>query len=904
MSPERCPELFELEELVRGRLDDESASKHSSHAHECESCSMKLAQVRENLALEAQLGRVLAGTDAARPAFPAVEGFRIARELGRGGMGVVYEAEQLSPPRRVALKVVRGSQYVDATTLKLFQREIRVLARLEHPNVAALYDAGCTSAGEHWFAMELVRGEPLSRAVRGRGRAQRLARFLDLCAAIECAHQRGVIHRDLKPSNVMVDAEGRLKVLDFGLAKITDQDVAQSSLVTEVGAIRGTLAYMSPEQARGDPAAIGLRSDVYSLGVILYELLTDRLPIDVSGVHLAEAARRIAETAPARPSALDASLRGDLETIVLAALEKEPARRYASAAALAEDVRRFLAREPILARAPSGAYQLSRLVARHKLASALVGTLFVVAVGTAVWTSLLYARESDLRADAEAKTREADRARAAETQAKLAAQTAETRAQDEARRAEKEAERARKEAKTALRVRDFLLQLFEAADPEQLDQGKVTAREMLDRSAKTITELDAEPEVGSAVASVLGSAYLHLGLYREARPLLEHAVELRRALPDADPAPLAESLSQLGVLFAAAGDFAKASAAHAESMAIYERIEPDGGLGRASATMMRAQLEKLSGNIGEAERLTREAIAMRERFGDTTSEAMFGAKSTLAMVLHQQRRDDEAEALTSELVEDRRAKEGRSLRLAIAISNLGLAKLARGNGAEGEPLVREAYEMHLAILGPDNPSLAGAHSNLAWACDVAGKLDESLEHYEKAIAICEQHRDTQLALLGIAYKNLAKVRLKRKELAEARDACKKAIEIRESITPLDAPAAADCYDNMGQIEHALGDEAAAVEWMGKALDVYEREFGDDNLRTAMVRLNLGVLLSFQKEYARAEEAMLAAFAVIERRKDANPPAYRGSANWLGSLYEALGRTDEAAKYRALGRTKP
>ncbi|MBI5363171.1 MAG: serine/threonine protein kinase [Planctomycetes bacterium] len=902
MSTSPCPELFELEELARGTLDRESATRHSSHAYECESCSLKLAQVRENLELESRLGRVLPG--AARGPLPAIDGFRLLAELGRGGMGVVYEAEQLAPPRRVALKVVRGSQYVDATTLKLFQREIRVLARLEHRGIAALYDAGCTEGGEHWFAMELVRGEPLSRAAAKLDRPATLALFLELCSAIDCAHQRGVVHRDLKPSNVLVDAAGSVKVLDFGLAKITDADVSQSSLVTEVGAIRGTLAYMSPEQARGDPAAIDLKSDVYSLGAILYELLTGRLATDVSGVHLAEAARRICEEAPERPSSIDATLRGDLETIALRALEKEPARRYASAAALAEDVRRHLAHEPILARAPSGLYQLSKLVARHRAASALLGAIFLLAVGTAVWTAILYSRESDLRADAERKTIAANTSRAAETQAKEAALASEKHADEQAQVARNEAERARKETKTHQRVRDFLLDLYEAADPERKDQGSVTAREMLDRSAKSIDALADEPEVCADLALALSEAYSHMGLLAQAVPLVRRSLALRQSVPGIDPLLIAEAHNRLGTYFLSMQDLKSAAASSDAAMAIYRKVEPEGGLQHAGGLALLAQLKRYQGEIVESERLARETIAMRERFGDAKSESYIGAKATLSMILHQERRDVEAEELAEHVVALRREKNGRSLRLAVALSNLGLTKLARGDAKGGEPLVREAFVLKREMLGDDNPAMAGAHSNLAWACQVAGKDDESLEHYQTAIAYCERFPESNRGLLAIAYKNLGKLHLKCRRLDEAYAVLKKALELREALAPNDGPGLADVWDNLGQVEFMRSKWSAAEDWTEQALRVYEREFGADNLRTAMVRENLGVIQYHDDRLQEGEATLLEAFHVLESFRASNPSPYRNAATWLARLYEKLENAPEAERFHKLADSVP
>ncbi|MFH1419053.1 MAG: serine/threonine-protein kinase, partial [Planctomycetota bacterium] len=352
--------------------------------------------------LDVMGARVQAGTELG--AGVRIGHYEIIREIGRGGMGVVYEAQQEQPRRRVAIKVIKALGAPDAFHVKLFQREVEALARLKHPGIAAIYDAGHTEDDRHFFAMELIRGATLleyanARAFGGSrrvlGTRERLDLFCKTCDAINYAHQHGVTHRDLKPSNILVSDEstsggvgrsGRfggssasagfssvgaeVKVLDFGLARITDSDVSQTTLLTETGRVAGTLAYMSPEQARGDADAIDLRSDVYSLGVILYELLTDQLPYEIGRTAPHLALRTICEDAPRRPSTVNHTLRGDLEIIALKALEKAPDRRYASAAALAEDIRRQVMGEPILARPPSAAYQISRLVARHKIPAA------------------------------------------------------------------------------------------------------------------------------------------------------------------------------------------------------------------------------------------------------------------------------------------------------------------------------------------------------------------------------------------------------------------------------------------------------------------------------------------------------------------------------------------------------
>jgi tetratricopeptide (TPR) repeat protein len=322
----------------------------------------------------------------AAPAPPRIGRYCIVRLLGEGGMGTVYEAEQDNPRRAVALKVIRPG-LVSPELLRRFAREAQILGRLHHPGIAQVYDAGVAVGGQPYFAMELIAGVPLDRyanehALDAPGRLELLAR---VCDAVQHAHESGVIHRDLKPSNILVEASGQPRVLDFGVARAADAGLTAGGGRTEAGQLIGTLSYMSPEQACGDPSALGPLSDVYALGVILYELLAHRLPYSLDGLPLHEAARVICEQEAARLGLLDGRLRGDVETIAAKALEKEPPRRYGSAAELAADIRRHLCHEPIRARPPSALYQLGKFVRRHKaLVITTVAFLAVLLVGGAM----------------------------------------------------------------------------------------------------------------------------------------------------------------------------------------------------------------------------------------------------------------------------------------------------------------------------------------------------------------------------------------------------------------------------------------------------------------------------------------------------------------------------------------
>ena len=350
--------------------------------------------------------------------------YRILRLIGEGGMGAVYEAEQDHPRRTVALKIIKSGM-ASPELLRRFEQESQALGRLQHPGIAQIYEAGTVDTGfgpQPYFAMEFIRGQsPREYAEANHLNARdRLQMMVKICDAVHHAHQRGLIHRDLKPGNILVDETGQPKILDFGVARVTDSD-SRATQQTDMGQLIGTLAYMSPEQALADPLDIDTRSDVYSLGVILYELLSGRLPYTISKkVH--EAIQAIREEDPARLSTSNRTFRGDIETIVAKALEKERERRYASAAEMAADIQRYLNDEPIIARRPSASYQLQKFARRNKAFVTGVAAVFVVlVVGLAAfaWQAAVAGKERDRALKAEGRAndneQEATQALARET---------------------------------------------------------------------------------------------------------------------------------------------------------------------------------------------------------------------------------------------------------------------------------------------------------------------------------------------------------------------------------------------------------------------------------------------------------------------------------------------------------
>ncbi|MGA8578456.1 MAG: serine/threonine-protein kinase, partial [Bryobacteraceae bacterium] len=471
-------------------------------------------------------GKAAAGAAPAQLPALTVGQYRVLRLIGQGGMGAVYEAEQQHPQRMVALKVIKAGM-VTRATLRRFEQEAEALGRLQHPGIAQIYEAGTapTETGpQPFFAMELVHGRPLTgfaeeRGLNTRGRLELVAK---ICDAVHHAHQRGIVHRDLKPANILVDASGQPKVLDFGVARVTDSD-AQATLQTDVGQVVGTLAYMSPEQVLADPLEIDTRSDVYALGVILYELLTGRLPHRMERMRIHEALQAIREEEPATLGSVDRKYRGDIETIVAKALEKDKARRYASAADLAADIRRHLTDEPIVARPATTTYQIRKFARRHRALVSGVAAVFLALVGGVV-----------------ASTWQAIRAVRAEQTARL-------------------------ERDRATAVNDFLeTDLLAQADTNTQTGGDkpdpdIKVRVLLDRAAAQVAgRFAGQPRVEASIEETIGKAYRGLGLYSESEPHLQRALDsYRRSVGPEQPETLAAA-ETLGELERTMGRYAQA----------------------------------------------------------------------------------------------------------------------------------------------------------------------------------------------------------------------------------------------------------------------------------------------------------------------------------------------------------
>ena len=790
----------------------------------------------------------------------AIGRYRVIRVLGEGGMGVVYEAEQDEPRRVVALKVIKlGLATPDR--LRRFRQESQALARLQHPGIAQIYESNTADTGfglQPYFAMEFIRGLPLRQYAGAHqlGTRQKLALMVRVCDAVHHAHQRGLIHRDLKPGNILVDESGQPKILDFGVARVIHadgQDDEPMTLQTGFGQLMGTISYMSPEQVSGDPFEVDIRSDVYALGVILYELLCRRLPYDVKHRQLAEAAHTIRDVEPAPLGSMDRKYRGDIETLVRKALEKDKARRYASAADLGLDIQRYLSDEPITARPPSGGYQLRKFARRHRgLMAGAMAVVVVLLVGIAV------------------STRMALRARQAEAEARA--------------------------------VNDFLQNdvLAQASASAQAHPGTqpdtdLKVRSALDRAAAGIAQKFAkQPLVEASIRQTIGNTYLELGIYPEAEKQIERAIELRRRLlGEGHPDTLA-SMRSLAVVYQHHGKEAQAESLLKQVLDTQRRSLGEGHLDTLESVRALGLLYYERQKFAQAEPLLTKALDGQRRVLGERHPSTALTMNNLADLYKDEGKIAPAESLQTGALEIQRTVLGEEHPNTLYTMS-GLASLykAQGKYAQAEPLYTKALEVQRRVLGEEHRETLVTMTDLADLYRLEARYAEAESLETKALAIRQRVLGEDATETTASMNNLAVVYQSQGKYAQAEPIFLNLLAIRQRVFGEDSPAVALSMNNLAVLYGLEGRWSQAEPFLSNALAIRRRILGEEHPLTLITVANLGYVYQKQGKYAQAEPLSTKAVEGMRRAQGAEHNDTLICMNMLGLLYRAEGKYAEA-----------
>jgi serine/threonine-protein kinase len=793
----------------------------------------------------------------------AVGPWRIVREVGRGGMGAVYLAERADGAfeQRVALKLIKRGLDTDEI-LARFRQERQILARLEHPGIARLVDGGAAADGRPYLAMEFVEGEPLTAYCRrqGLGLEGVLRLFTQACVAVEYAHRNLVVHRDLKPGNILVTAEGVLKLLDFGIAKLLSAPGAAGETLT-LGP-RMTPHYAAPEQVRGDPPTTA--TDVYALGVILYELLAGVKPYRWPTATVTELERAILEEDPEPPTAAlrrgaeapapawRDGLPGDLDAIVLQALRKEPARRYPSAEALREDLERFLADLPVRAATPTLGYRARKLLRRRRgavAAGALVAVSLAAGLAATAWQARVAARERD---------------------------------------------HALQEARKATEIKDFTLGLFRLSDPGESRGAEITARDLLARGVERVDrELAGEPAVRAEMLQVLASIHHALGEYGRAESLSVRAVEVARPLGPSHP-QLAASLHWLGIVRRERARFVEARQALIEALDIRRTLGGERQRSYSETLGELAMTYRREGRLDSAEALLRKVVEIDEEVLGSDHEEYATDLDLLGVVLAEQDRSEEAWSLFRTALDVRERRLGHvHPHVASSLANVATASRALGRYAESDSLYREALRVRIQTMGPDHVETARTYANYAELKRDLGDHAASFELFEKALEIERRVLGPDHPDVSRDANNLAIVYYQRAQYPQALERFREALASRHKTLPPDDRGSLTMEHNIGCVLRNMGRYAEAERALRAARERRRRALGAQHLDIANSDHHLGILLHWTGRHGEAEPLLRAALALRTSLAGDSHQVTAQTAEALATLLRDRGRARES-----------
>jgi serine/threonine protein kinase/Tfp pilus assembly protein PilF len=785
--------------------------------------------------------------------------YKLLQRIGEGGCGVVFMAEQEEPVRRrVALKVIKPGMDTESVIAR-FEAERQALALMDHPSIAKVFDAGATDSGRPYFVMELVRGVKITDYCDEHSLTteERLKLFMQVCAAIQHAHQKGIIHRDIKPSNILVtttsDGAALPVVIDFGIAKpTTNQRLTDKTLFTAFEMFIGTPAYISPEQAALTNADVDTRTDIYSLGVLLYELLTGLKPFDTTELlkeGIDEIRRVIREQEPVRPSTrlsklnsadlttaaqrrrseppkLIRAISGDMDWIVMKAMEKDRARRYETANGLALDVKRFLDHEAVAARPPSRVYKFRKLVRRNKLLFIGLGVIATLLIVSLIVVSAALAKERQTRREAEGDKRTANA-----------------------------------EAIKSKQVTQFLEDMLGGVEPD-FAFGRDTAilREILAQAATRVgKELTNQPAVQAELRSVIGTLYQRIGEFHRAEEMQRAALAIRRKHFGSESPEAATSLNDLGLALLARGKLSEAAEVHREALEIRRRLfgneNTDVAVSQNNLVHVLTQTDRLS----EAEALAREALATRQKLLGNENLEVAGSLRNLVIILGE-----------------------------------------RGKWAESEATAREVLSIRRRLLGPEHTSVAWALNDLAWAAGGNDKQQEAealeLEALEmRRKLLSPEHPDVAYSLYVVGDRMR-----QRGNLTNAYPLLSEALSIQRRVHGEDSPAPLYTLRSLALLYQAENKWSEAETMFREALAAWRKRAGNDHPQTLYALRNLAESLEGQGKWADAETVHREALAQWRQLRGDDDPQTLYSMHKLGAGLEAAGKLPEAeAVFREL-----
>jgi serine/threonine-protein kinase len=772
------------------------------------------------------------------PRFRQAGPYRLVRMIGEGGMGVVYLAERDDLGNEVAIKILRDAWFSPARRER-FLTEQRTLAQLNHPSIARLYDANTLPDGTPWFAMEYVEGVPLteyceqpSLPITGR-----LKIFREVCEAVQHAHLHAVIHRDLKPSNVLVRADGTVRLLDFGIAKQLDRFDAPADQ-TRTGLRLMTPAYAAPEQIRGEP--VGIYTDVYSLGVVLYELLAGKLPF--------VSEKTILEKEPEKPSAI-----ADLNVLCLTAMHKDPERRYRSVEALIRDVDHYLRSEPLEAQRDTLRYRTRKFIGRNRRAVAAAGLVLALVIGLVVFFTvrLTIARNRAL------------------------AETARTQ-----------------------RIQRFMLNLFQGGEKETGPGDNLRVITLLDRGAQEARELNSEPSVQADLYQTLGSIYQKLGKLDRADSLLSSALDRRISRYGKDSAEAAESLVALGLLRIDQERLPDAERLVREGLETTKRHVQAGDLSLTKATTALGKVLEERGFYDQAVPVLEQAVKLSAKQGPELAESL----NELASVHFYAGRYTEAGSLFRRVMEMHRQLYGdRHPLVAEDLMNIGVVEEDLGYYAEAEKLDRQALEINHAYYGEDHPQVAHNLIVLARALIYEGRFDEAVAALEKALPIEEKAYGPVSRQVASALNELGNAAMKREQYDAAEPRFRRMLEIYRAVYNNRHYLIGIALSNLAGVYVGRKEYARAEQLYRDAIQMFAETLPAGHLNIGIAQIKLGRALVRQSRFGEAEGPLLSGYAILSKQANPSSIHLQNARQDLVSVYDALKEPDKAQKFQASAR---